>query len=171
MINTVVLQGRLTADPELKETYNRTPVTSFSIAVDRSYTPEGQERQADFINIVAWRQTAEFICKYFAKGRMIALEGAIQTRNYEDKNGNKRTAFEVVARQVHFCGGKNDNNGQPTNSSTNKNNSRPAQSNPNIKPDQNDFTEPQPGETFSVGDFDDFNGFEEIGTDDSDLPF
>ena len=171
MVNTVVLQGRLTAAPELKETYSRIPVTSFSIAVDRSYTPEGQERQADFINIVARRQAAEFICKYFAKGQMIALEGSIQTRNYEDKNGNKRTAFEVVARQVHFCGGKNDNNGQPANSSSNKNNSRPAQSNPNIKPDQSDFTEPQSGETFSVGDFDDFKGFEEIGTDDSDLPF
>ena len=108
MLNIVALTGRLTADPELRTTPSGVYTCSFSIAVDRSFVRAGEERKADFINIVAWRSTAEFICKYFAKGAMIALTGSIQTRNYEDKNGNKRTAFEIVASDVSFCGGKND---------------------------------------------------------------
>ena len=103
MTNLVVLQGRLTADPELKTTPNGLSVTSFSIAVDRNYQ-NTSERQADFINIVAWRQTAEFITKYFNKGKMIIIEGALQTRKYQDKNGNNRTVLEVVANQVQFAG-------------------------------------------------------------------
>ena len=92
MINTVVLMGRLTADSELKTTPSGISVTSFRIAVDRSYSPrDGGERQTDFIDIVAWRGTAEFVCKYFGKGQMIAVTGRIQTRNYEDKGGSKRT--------------------------------------------------------------------------------
>ncbi len=107
MINTVVLMGRLTAAPELKKTQSGISVTSFSVAVDRNYR-RGDEKQTDFINVVAWRQTAEFVCNYFKKGQMIALDGSIQTRSYEDKNGNKRTAFEVVANNVSFCGEKRD---------------------------------------------------------------
>lgn len=106
MLNIVALMGRLTHTPELKTTQNGTSVCSFSIAVDRTYTPKGEERKADFIDIVAWRQTAEFICKYFQKGSMIAIEGSLQTRQYQDKNGNNRTATEVLASQVSFCGGK-----------------------------------------------------------------
>ncbi len=108
MINNVVLMGRLTADPELKTTQSGISVTSFSIAVERNYAPKGQERQTDFINVVAWRQTAEFVCKYFDKGQMIAVEGSIQTRKYQDKNGNNRVAVEVVANQVSFCGSKSE---------------------------------------------------------------
>ena len=108
MINRVVLMGRLTAAPELRQTPSGVSVASFSVAVDRRYTKDG-ERQTDFINIVAWRQTADFVCRYFRKGNMIALDGSIQTRNYTDKNGNKRTAFEVVADSVSFCGGKAKN--------------------------------------------------------------
>lgn len=108
MINNVVLMGRLTADPELKTTPNGTSVTSFSVAVERSYAPKGQERETDFINIVAWRHTADFICRYFSKGSMIAIEGSIQTRKYQDRNGNNRVAVEVVANQVSFCGSKNE---------------------------------------------------------------
>ncbi|MEE1054531.1 MAG: single-stranded DNA-binding protein, partial [Acutalibacteraceae bacterium] len=89
MFNLVVLTGRLTADPELKTTPNGISVTSFSIAVDRRYR-SGEERQTDFINIVAWRTSAEFICKYFKKGNLIGIEGSIQTRRYQDKNGNNR---------------------------------------------------------------------------------
>lgn len=111
MINNVVLMGRLTADPELKTTPNGTSVTSFSIAVERNYAPKGQERETDFINVVAWRQTAEFVCRYFDKGQMIAVEGSIQTRKYQDKNGNNRVAVEVVANQVSFCGSKNEGGG------------------------------------------------------------
>ncbi|MEE1280434.1 MAG: single-stranded DNA-binding protein [Oscillospiraceae bacterium] len=107
MINVVVLMGRLTADPELKQTANGTSVCSFSIAVDRAFAnKQTGERQADFINITAWRQTAEFICKYFRKGSMIAIEGSLQSRSYEDKEGKKRTAYEVVANNVSFTGSK-----------------------------------------------------------------
>ncbi len=107
MFNLVVLTGRLTADPELKYTPNNIPVTSFSIAVSRPYK-SGEESQADFINIVAWRQRAEFITKYFSKGSMIGIEGSIQTRRYTDKDGKNRTAFEVVANNVQFVESKRD---------------------------------------------------------------
>lgn len=108
MINNVVLMGRLVADPELRNTQNCVEVASFTIAVDRSYVKQGEERQADFIDCTAWRHTAAFICKYFKKGSMIAVSGGIQTRLYEDKNGNKRKATEVVVDNASFCGGKNE---------------------------------------------------------------
>lgn len=100
MLNKVILMGRLVSDPELRQTPNGVSVCAFRIAVDRNYS--GKEKQADFIDIVAWRQSAEFVSKYFAKGKMIIVEGSIQTRKYEDKNGNKRTAVEVVADNVQF---------------------------------------------------------------------
>ena len=106
MVNCAILMGRLTKDPELRTTQSGTSVTSFTVAVDRDYVRQGEERQADFINVVAWRQTAEFVSRYFQKGSMIAIQGSIQTRNYEDKHGNKRTAVEVVADKVSFCGSK-----------------------------------------------------------------
>ena len=101
-LNVVALLGRLVAEPELRHTTSGVATCTFRIAVDRSYSKDG-ERKADFIDIVTWRQTAEFVCKYFHKGSMIAVNGSIQTRNYEDKNGNKRTAFGVVAEGVHFA--------------------------------------------------------------------
>ncbi|MEE1244239.1 MAG: single-stranded DNA-binding protein [Acutalibacteraceae bacterium] len=107
MFNLVVLTGRLTADPELKTTQSGISVTSFSIAVDRRYR-SGEDRQTDFINIVAWRQTAEFVTKYFKKGSLIGIEGSIQTRKYQDKDGNNRTVFEVVANNVQFVESKRD---------------------------------------------------------------
>lgn len=106
MINCAILMGRLTANPELRTTQSGTSVTSFTVAVDRDYVRQGEERQTDFINVVAWRQTAEFVERYFRKGSMIAVQGSIQTRNYEDKHGNKRTAVEVIADKVSFCGSK-----------------------------------------------------------------
>jgi single-strand DNA-binding protein len=109
MLNVVALNGRLTADPELKHTNSDIPVCQFTLAVDRSYVKQGQERQADFITIVAWRGTAEFCSKYFVKGQLVAVEGSIQTRKYTDKNGNNRTAFEVVANNVHFAESKRSN--------------------------------------------------------------
>ena len=112
MFNLVVLSGRLTADVELKTTPNGVSVCSFSIAVERRYK-QGEERQADFINITAWRQTAEFVSKYFSKGSMIGIEGSIQTRRYQDKDGNNRTAFEVVANNVQFMESKrSEGNGE-----------------------------------------------------------
>ena len=108
MINNVVLMGRLTSVPELKTTQSGISTVRFSIAVERRYNKQGEERQTDFIDCVAWRQTAEFVSKYFNKGSMIAVEGSIQTRNYEDKNGNKRKAVEVQVDNVSFCGSKGE---------------------------------------------------------------
>ena len=106
MLNIVAIMGRLVYDPELKTTPQGTSVCSFRIACDRSYTPKGQQRQADFIDVVAWRQSAEFVSKYFQKGSMIAIEGSLQTRQYQDKQGNNRTAVEVLANHISFAGPK-----------------------------------------------------------------
>lgn len=106
MLNSIALMGRLTADPELRKTTTGISTTTFTIAVDRSFTPKGQERQADFIDIVAWRNTAEFACKYFGKGQLIAVDGSLQTRTYEDKEGKKRKVYEVVANNLHFAESK-----------------------------------------------------------------
>ena len=108
MLNVTVLMGRMVADPEIRHTSSDIAVTSFTIAVDKSYQKSGAERQADFIDIVAWRNTAEFVCKYFRKGQLVAIQGSIQTRIYQDKDGNKRKAFEIVADNVHFSESKKD---------------------------------------------------------------
>lgn len=148
-MNNICLLGRLTADPELRHTPSQVAVTSFTVAVDRSYTPKGQERQADFIPVVAWRQTAEFVCRYFHKGQRIALQGSLQSRSYTDKDGNKRTAYEVVADNVFFAESKNGG-------------AAPASHYDNQVPQ---YSEPQPAfSTASSGDF------EEIVSDDE-LPF
>ena len=113
MFNVVILTGRLTADPELKTTQSGIPVTNFSIAVDRK-VKSSDEKHTDFINIVAWRQTAEFITKYFSKGSMIGIEGSIQTRKYQDKDGNNRTAFEIVTNNVQFIESKKSSSEEKT---------------------------------------------------------
>lgn len=102
VFNNVILTGRLTADPELKTTQSGVSVTGFSVAVERPYK-SGEERLTDFINIVAWRHTAEFVTRHFKKGSMIGIEGRIQTRRYTDSSGINRTAFEVVANNVQFA--------------------------------------------------------------------
>lgn len=107
-LNVVALMGRLTRDPEMRKTPQGVSVATFTVAVDRSFVKQGEDRQADFIDIVCWRNTAEFVCKYFQKGSMIALNGSIQTRTYQDKNGNNRKTFEIVADNVHFAGEKKD---------------------------------------------------------------
>ena len=106
MLNRVILMGRLTADPKLRKTASDLSVTSFTLAVDRNYG-KGADRQTDFINCVAWRQTAEFISRYFSKGRLMAVEGSLQVRNYVDKNENKRQAVEVLVDQAFFADSKN----------------------------------------------------------------
>lgn len=108
MINSVILTGRFTADPELKTTASGISVTSFRVAVNRPKRKD-EEQQTDFITVVAWRQTAELITKHFRKGNLIGIEGSIQTRKYEDKDGNRRTVFEVVADRIHFLEAKRDN--------------------------------------------------------------
>ena len=104
-LNKVILGGRLTADPVLKQTSSGIPVTSFSIAVNRKF---GEEQATDFINIVAWRNRAEFVCKYFRKGSSICVVGAIQTRSWEDQSGGKRYATDVVADEVNFVDSKSE---------------------------------------------------------------
>ena len=143
MINSVVLMGRLTYEPELRTTSSGISVLRFQMAVDRNYQSQGQDRQADFIDCIAWRQTAEFISRYFHKGSMIAVEGSIQTGNYNDRDGNKRKSVEVVANQVSFCGSKTESQG-----------TNPA------------FSQPAPSYASA-----DNSDFEEIVDDDDDLPF
>lgn len=141
-LNNVTLMGKLTYSPELKSTPSGVSVLRFQIACDRNRQTQGQERQADFIDCVAWRQTAEFISRYFHKGDMIGVEGSIQTSNFTDKNGNKRKAVDVVANNVSFCGSKQQSNSNP---------------NLNVAPP-----------TYASADNSDF---EEIVDDDDDLPF
>lgn len=151
MLNVAVLMGRLVADPELRHTPNDVSVTSFTIAVDRSYVKAGADRQADFVDIVAWRSTADFVCKYFRKGQLVAVQGSIQTRTYTDKDGNKRKAFEVVADNVHFAESKRDSAGAQGSNYHSKTDTVPE----------------QPAPAYASGDTGDF---EEIPSDD-DLPF
>lgn len=153
MLNRVILMGRLTADPELKQTANGISVVSFSLAVDRNFSSKGAERATDFINCVAWRQTAEFISRYFAKGRLMAVEGSLQVRNYVDKNENKRQAVEVVVDQAYFADSK------PTASSA-------APSPAYQTPAAPSYSAPAPV-SFQSGSVDDFQEIE--GEDD--LPF
>ena len=148
-MNIVAIMGRLTYDPELKATPSGVSVLRFQIAVDRSYTPKNQERQADFIDCVAWRSTAEFISRHFHKGQMIALTGSIQTGNYTDKNGEQRKAVDVVVNEASFCGSKSEGN-----------------------PPQLASAQPPkytaPPQSYASADASDF---EEIIDDDDDLPF
>ena len=109
MTNVAVVNGRLVANPEVRSTPSGVSVCRFTVAVDRDYVKQGEQRQADFIDILAWRQTAEFVGKYFQKGSMISVVGSIQTGSYE-KDGIKRKTFEIEANSVSFCGGKSDSN-------------------------------------------------------------
>lgn len=143
MINSVVIMGRLTYDPELRSTQSGVSVVRFTVACDRSYQKSGEERKADFIDVTAWRQTAEFISRYFHKGSMIAVEGSIQTDNYTDRDGNKRKSFQIVANNVSFCGSKAENG---------------------VNTEHGE----QPASGYSSADNSDF---EEIVDDDDDLPF
>ena len=144
MINSVVLMGRLTYDPELRTTPNGISVVRIQLACDRNFQRSVEERKADFIDVTAWRQTAEFISRYFRKGSMIAVEGSIQTENFTDKDGNKRKSVQVVANNVSFCGSKAESGTA----------SNPA------------FSQPAPSYASA-----DNSDFEEIIDDDDDLPF
>ncbi len=108
MLNHIVLMGRLTRDPELRRTGSGIAVASFTLAVDRDYAAQGAEKETDFVDIVAWRSTAEFVSRYFTKGRMAVVSGRLQIRNWNDKEGNKRRSAEVVADNVYFGDSKRD---------------------------------------------------------------
>ena len=186
MLNIAVIMGRLVADPELRHTPSDIPVTRIRVAVDRSYAKQGTERQTDFIDVTAWRSTAEFICKYFRKGSMIAVSGRIQTGSYTNNEGIKRNTFEIVADEVNFTGSKaesgtgggNYGNQQGGNQYGTGNYNNPQGGNQhgtgssysddqfgNPPPADNNFTEPAP--TYQSGSNEDFE--EVIGDDD--LPF
>lgn len=169
MLNKVIIMGRLTADPELRQTPNGVSTCQFTVAVDRNYTPQGGERQSDFITVVAWRQTAEFVSRYFAKGRMICVEGNLRTRTYDDKRypDVRHYVTEVYADSVYFTGEKAQQGGgnyapqqfaQPQYSQP-----APAQSAPQYAPQPSQQSAP----AVSFGDLGDFE--EVIG--DGDLPF
>lgn len=112
MLNKVIIMGRLTRDPELRRTQGGTAVTSFTMAVDRDFKAQSGEKETDFIDVVAWRNTGEFAAKYLAKGRMAAVEGRIQVRDWQDKDGNRRKSVEVVADNVYFADSKRDSKPQ-----------------------------------------------------------
>ena len=111
MLNKIIIMGRLTRDPELRRTGSGTAVTSFSLAVDRDFKSQIGEKETDFIDVVAWRNTAEFVSKYFTKGRMAVVEGRLQIRDWTDQNGGKRRSAEVVAENVYFGDSKRDAGG------------------------------------------------------------
>lgn len=152
MLNVSILMGRLTADPELRRTPSGVSVTTFTVAVNRSYVKQGGERQTDFIDVVAWRSTAEFVSKYFRKGQMIAVQGSIQTRTYEDKQGNNRKVVEVQADKVFFA----DSKGSSRSGQQNGSYSAPDYAAPSAMPS-----------SFSQGSSDDFA----VVDDEGDLPF
>ena len=160
MLNVVAIMGRLVADPELRTTPQGTNVCSFRIACDRNFARQGEQRQADFIDIVAWRQQAEFVSKYFQKGSLIAIEGSLQTRQYQDKNGNNRTAVEVVANNVNFAGSKSNGSNQGGGSYQNA-----TPSYQNAAPARPAAVEAAP--SYSAGNADDFA----VIDDSDDLPF
>lgn len=149
MLNKIVLMGRLTRDPELRQTQSGNSVVSFTLACDRDFAAQGAEKETDFVDIVAWRGTAEFVSKYFSKGRMAVVSGRLQIRNWEDKDGNKRKTAEIVAESVYFGDSKRD--GQNASAAA------PASAEFTQLPD----TTPVP---FSGSDM------QQIGLDDDDLP-
>ncbi len=152
-MNKVVILGRLAADPELRQTSNGISVTSFTVAVDRSFS-KNAERQTDWIDVTAWRSTAEFICKYFQKGKPIIVEGSLQTRTYDDKNGSKHKVTEIVADNVEFVPGTGNGSGA-------RSDARPVERVESAAP----IADPAPL-AFSNGSADDFSVVEE-----DDLPF
>lgn len=150
MLNKIILMGRLTRDPELRRTQSGTAVTSFSLAVDRDFKSQSGEKETDFIDIVAWRSTAEFVSKYFTKGRMAVVEGRLQLRDWTDKDGGKRRSAEVVADNVYFGDSKRDGAGE----------SGPAAS----------YSAPMGG-GYSPAPAGGHSDFAEIGEEDGELPF
>ena len=151
MMNKIILIGRLTKEPELRYTQSGTAVVSFNLAVDRRFANQNGEREADFINCVAWNKTAEFIANYFQKGKGIAIEGRLQVRSYDGNDGQRHWVTEVVAEQVEFVGGKNDRGSNSNNSSSGNGSAN----------NQNSGSNPEPGLGWG----------EEIVFDDQDFPF
>ena len=173
MINSLVIIGRLTSNPELRQTQSGVHVLSFTVAVDSRFANQNGERQTNFIPCVAWRQTAEFISKYFFKGQWIGVQGSLQSRRYVDKNGNNRSVLELIVDSVSFCGGKADSGSKSRSGPGGVGQGGVSQPDQpyGLNSDHSDAVNVEEGDSFSVGDLESVEGFEEIGTDDSDLPF
>lgn len=170
-LNKSIIMGRITHDLEVRQTPSGTAVLQFTVAVDRNYSKDGGEKQTDFINCVAWRQTAEFIGRYFGKGRMIAVDGRLQTRTYEDKNGTKHYITELIVENANFTGEKSDggnyqNNSYNQNNGFNQNNGGFANQYQQAQQTQqnNGFN----GDAQNVGDL---SEFEDVLTEDGTVPF
>ena len=167
MLNRVILMGRITQDLEVRQTPGGASVLSFTVAVDRGYAKPGEERQTDFINCVAWNQRAEFIGKYFAKGRMIAVEGQLRTRTYDDKNGTRHYVTEVFVDSVSFTGEpKQQGQGGYQNNGYQNNNYQQNNSYSNNQPQQSNYNNAPANDSLNIGDLDDF----EVLSDDG-VPF
>ena len=151
MLNKIILMGRLTRDPELRRTQSGTAVTSFSLAVDRDFKSQGGDKETDFIDIVAWRNTAEFVSKYFTKGRMAVVEGRLQIRDWTDRDGGKRRSAEVIADNVYFGDSRRDNAGDFG--------AAPG------------YSAPVGGRSNYAAPMDNHSDFAEIGEEDGELPF
>jgi len=151
MLNKIFLMGRLTRDPELRRTASGTAVTSFSLAVDRDFKSQNGEKETDFIDIVAWRSTAEFVSKYFAKGRMAVVEGRLQIRDWTDRDGGKRRSAEVIADNVYFGDSRRDGAGDFGGA--------PG------------YSAPMGGRSNYAAPMDNHSDFAEIGEEDGELPF
>ena len=119
MLNRVILMGRLTAEPDYRQTESGTALARFTLAVERDFSGQGKERETDFLDVQTWRGTADFVNKYFRKGQLVAVQGRIQVRNHTDKNGDKRRSWDIVADQVYFAEGKRDNSNQQPNKNVN----------------------------------------------------
>lgn len=159
MLNRAIIMGRLTANPELRQTQGGVSVLSFTVAVDNRFTNQNGTRTANFIHCVAWRHTAEFVSKYFVKGQMIAVDGSLQSRSYVDKNGNNKSVLELVVENVSFCGSKAENGAIRAKNGVSGQATSQGAANAAVE------------EGFSVGDVENIEGFEEIATETEDLPF
>ena len=158
MLNVIAIMGRLVADPELRTTPAGGNVCRFRIACDRNFAKPGEQRQADFVDIVAWRQQADFVCRYFQKGSLVAINGRLQTNNYQDKNGNNRTAIEIVANNVNFAAPKSANAAPMGDAGYGA---------PTAAPAPRPAAQAAPAPSYSAGSNDDFALIEDEG----DLPF
>ena len=167
MLNHITIMGRLTRDPELRYTQSNVPVASITVAVDRDYTAQGQQRETDFIDCVAWRQGGEFVSKYFVKGQMIVVDGRLQSRKWQDRDGNNRTSWEINCDHTYFGEQKRDGGqqnsysggyGQPSGGYS----APPPSGGYNAPPAQ---AAPPPQQQYQQG------TFTELGEDDGELPF
>ncbi|MBQ4397768.1 MAG: single-stranded DNA-binding protein [Clostridia bacterium] len=161
MLNRVILMGRLTAEPDYRTTQSGVAMVRFRLAVDRDFIPQGGEKQTDFLDIIAWRNTADFVSKYFHKGQLVAVQGSIQVSNYTDREGNKRRSWDIVADQVYFAEAKRDNGYQ-----NNYDYSRYDQMTPPPAPAQNAGSYSEPVSSYQSGSEGDFTPVA-----DDDLPF